>query len=55
MLLKFFKGGQGKGERIINYLIKEKDAKGIEREPLPEIIKGDPDQILKIINSLKFK
>jgi hypothetical protein len=55
MLLKFFNGGQGKGTRIINYLIQEKDGKGVTREPQPEILKGDPAQILQIINTLDFK
>jgi 5S rRNA maturation endonuclease (ribonuclease M5) len=55
MLVKFFNGGQGKGGQIVDYLTREKDGKGVKREPLPEVLKGDPEQIVQIIDSLDFK
>lgn len=55
MLVKFFNGGQGKGGGIVDYLTREKDGKGVKREPLPEVLKGDPEQIVQIIDSLDFK
>ena len=55
MLVKFFKGGTGAGKSPVNYLIKEVDSKGVRREPLPEVIKGNPKQTIQLIDSLDFK
>ena len=55
MLAKFFRGGTGKGNSVVDYLTRTHDAKGILREPAPEIVKGDPTQIVKLIDSLDFK
>ncbi len=55
MLVKFFKGGTGKGSSPVNYLIRETDSKGVRREPLPEVIKGNPKQTIQVIDSLDFK
>ncbi|PSF30247.1 relaxase, partial [Aphanothece hegewaldii CCALA 016] len=55
MLVKFFNGGQGKGCGIVDYLTRSTDGKGVKREPLPEVLKGDPEQIVQIIDSLDFK
>ena len=55
MLVKFFKGGTGKGSSPVEYLTKEVDSKGVTREPLPEIIKGNPQQTIQLIDSLSFK
>ena len=55
MLLKFFHRGTGKGKTPIDYLLKDKDANGLQREPLPEVVKGDPQQVVRLIDSLDFK
>ena len=55
MLVKFFAGGTGAGKSPVQYLIKETDSKGVIREPLPEIIKGNPNQTIQLIDSLDFK
>ena len=55
MLVKFFRGGTGKGSSPVQYLIKETDSKGVVREPLPEILKGNPHQTIQLIDSLDFK
>jgi len=55
MLVKFFAGGTGKGKSPVEYLVREKDAKGVIRDPLPEVIKGNPNQTIKLIDSLDFK
>ena len=55
MLLKFFDRGTGKGKAPVKYILKETDAKGIIRDPQPELIKGDPQQTIKLIDSLNFK
>ncbi len=55
MLVKFFKGGTGKGKTLVEYLIRERDSKGVIREPLPEVIKGNPNQTIQLIDSLDFK
>ncbi|EAZ88053.1 DUF3991 domain-containing protein [Crocosphaera chwakensis] len=55
MLLKFFDRGTGKGKSPVEYILKETDAKGVIREPQPELIKGDPQQTINLIDSLNFK
>ena len=55
MLLKFFDRGTGKGKAPVEYILKETDAKGIIRDPQPELIKGDPQQTINLIDSLNFK
>ena len=55
MLLKFFDRGTGKGKAPVKYILKETDAKGIIRDPQPELIKGDPQQTINLIDSLNFK
>lgn len=55
MLVKFFAGGTGAGKSPVQYLIRETDSKGVIREPLPEIIKGNPNQTIQLIDSLFFK
>ncbi len=55
MLVKFFKGGTGQGASPVEYLTRETDSRGVIREPLPEIIKGNPQQTIQLIDSLDFK
>nr|MDJ0511146.1 relaxase/mobilization nuclease domain-containing protein [Crocosphaera sp.] len=55
MLIKFFDRGTGKGKGPVEYILKETDAQGIIREPSPELIKGNPQQTINLIDSLDFK
>ena len=55
MLVKFFDRGTGKGAGPVEYILKETDAKGIIREPSPELLKGNPQQTINVIDSLDFK
>ena len=55
MLVKFFKSGKSKGKNIVEYLTSETDSKGVRREPVPEVIKGNPNQTIQLIDSLDFK
>ena len=55
MLVKFFKGGTGKGKTPVEYLTRETDSRGVRREPKPEVIKGNPNQTIQLIDSLDFK
>jgi Toprim-like/Protein of unknown function (DUF3991)/Relaxase/Mobilisation nuclease domain len=55
MLLKFFNRGTGKGSPAVEYLLKEMDANGVRREPAPELLRGDPQQTIQLIDSLDFK
>ena len=55
MLVKFFKGGTGSGKTPVEYLTRETDSRGVRREPLPEVIKGNPNQTIQLIDSLDFK
>lgn len=55
MLVKFFKGGTGKGKTPVEYLTRETDSRGVRREPLPEVIKGNPNQTIQLIDSVDFK
>ncbi|ACK68474.1 TOPRIM domain protein (plasmid) [Rippkaea orientalis PCC 8801] len=55
MLLKFFNRGTGKGKGPVEYILNATDTKGIPREPQPELLKGNPQQIITLIDSLDFK
>ena len=55
MLVKFFRGGTGSGKTPVEYLTRETDSKGVRREPLPEVIKGNPERTIQLIDSLDFK
>lgn len=51
MIIKFFHQGQNAGNYIVQYLLSEDKHNGIK----PEVIEGNPELTLNIINSLKFK
>ncbi len=55
MLIKFLPTNKGNIKRLIDYLTKEYDLKGAVRDPLPEILAGDPQQLILITQTLRFK
>ena len=71
MLIKFFKNGQGGGAGPVDYLVERevvayddnrnalRDSKGnvlmFEREPLPEVLHGDPDQMRHLIDACEHQ
>ncbi|MEO9460760.1 MAG: relaxase/mobilization nuclease domain-containing protein [Lentilitoribacter sp.] len=71
MLIKFFKNGQGGGAGSVEYLIEHevvayddnrnvlRDGNGnalmFEREPLPEVLRGDPDQMRYLIDACEHQ
>lgn len=71
MLIKFFKNGQGGGAGPVDYLIERevvayddnrnalRDSDGnivmFKREPLPEVLRGDPDQMRHLIDACQHQ
>lgn len=71
MLIKFFKNGQGGGAGPVNYLIEHevvaydnnrnvlrdsyRNALMFEREPLPEVLRGDPDLMRYLIDACEHQ
>jgi hypothetical protein len=51
MMIKFFHQGQNQGDFIKKYLLSEEKHQGFK----PEILEGNPDLTVSIINSLSFK
>ena len=49
MLVKFTRNGKGRGDSAVNYLL----GKNRDREQA-QVLRGDPEQTLQVINSLKF-
>jgi hypothetical protein len=55
MIVKFFRGrGTGNGGGAVDYLIAEKSPDGSPREPPPEVLRGDPELVKRLIDSLDF-
>lgn len=55
MLIKFLSNKKGDVKRLVDYLVREKDSAGIPRKPLPEILAGDPEQLILLAETLPFK
>ncbi len=55
MLNKFFARGTGGGKAPVDYVLSETDSEGIKREPLPELLRGDPNETIRLIDNLDFK
>ncbi len=55
MLTKFFARGTGGGKAPVDYVLKETDSEGIKREPSPELLRGNPTEITRLIDNLDFK
>lgn len=54
-LIKLNKRGQGVGAGPVGYLLSSHDHKGVERDPLPEILSGEPFITIAAIDSSEFK
>jgi hypothetical protein len=52
MHLKFLKHGKGSGSAAIEYLLREKDSKGVVRADI-KVLRGNPEQLAQLIDSLK--
>lgn len=55
MMVKFFRGrGTGGGRGAVDYLIRETNLDGTRRIPSPEVLRGDPELVKRLIDSLDF-
>lgn len=54
MIVGFSKHGRGKAAGAIRYLI-DRERDGVEREPSPTILRGDPKLIGQLIDGIAFK
>lgn len=54
MLIKFFNHGKGRGEGPTDYLMSEKDHKGVVRSVAPVVLFGDVEGTKNLINTLDF-
>lgn len=55
MIVKFFRGrGTGRGSGAVDYLMRKTSPDGIPRIPPPEVLRGDPDLVKRLIDSLDF-
>ncbi len=55
MIVRFFKTGLSKGEAPVNYLLRDSDHAGDKRANQPEILFGNPDQTIRLINDCSRK
>jgi len=55
MLFKFINRGTGSGKSAMDYLFDKKNHKKEDRHEAPEILRGNPQQTVKLIDSLEFK
>lgn len=54
MMIKFLRHGQGSTARAVDYLLQSKDHKG-ERRPTVAVLRGNPQQVAELGDSLTFK
>jgi len=55
MLTKFFARGTGRGKTPVDYVLDKTDSQGIERKPSPELLRGNPTEITRLIDNLDFQ
>lgn len=55
MIVRFFKTGLSKGEAPVNYLLRDTDHEGGKRGAKPEILFGNPEQTIRLINDCPRK
>ena len=55
MIIKLFRRGTGRGSGPVDYLLSERDSEGTLRSHAPEILDGDPEQLRRVIDSLRFR
>lgn len=54
MLIKFLPKKEGNIRRLISYLLAE-SIKGVRRDPKPELLYGEPQELISLVESLPFK
>ena len=54
MIVGFSRHGQGSAQAAIKYFTSEKNPDGTERHPAPVVLRGDPELIGPLIDSLNF-
>ena len=52
MIVRVFASGTSRGEAPVNYLLSDKDHTGTNRAVKPEILEGNPNTTIEIINSI---
>lgn len=55
MIVTFYNHGTGKAENSINYLLSSKDHTGKLRDVKPDVIKGDAETSIEVINGISRK
>lgn len=55
MIVRIFRSGISKGESPVNYLLSDTDHTGKKRSVQPEVLQGDPDTTISVINSIQRK
>jgi hypothetical protein len=55
MIVRVFKAGISRGESPVNYLLSDRDHTGQPRAVAPEVLEGNPDLTVAVINSIQRK
>lgn len=55
MIVRIFKSGVSKGESVVKYLLGNKDNTGNERAVKAELLEGNPQTTISVINSIQRK
>jgi len=55
MIVRVFKAGISRGESPVNYLMSDRDHTGQKRAVTPEILEGNPDLTIAVINNIQRK
>lgn len=55
MIVRVFKAGISRGESPVNYLLSDRDHTGQPRPVAPEVLEGNPDLTVAIINNIQRK